>query len=707
MYRNILVVTFITIALIFTTPLTGQYYTDLGDNSGIDVSSYQATLSFAAQELVESFPAEFQDSFKIFTFGHYVHNGDFNGGYQEIFEQAISEVQAISKYYLLIGRTSSEAGICEDFKISIELPYTSYFSCMNVTQRTMEELRATESVTAELPISKIGDYVHLEVKVMNTLKTTVIKQIECCDSTTQTPCPIYGDVGLIQSQLHNLGFIGQPVDGITIGTSGSGTNVSDFTNMNIDGVSIGQIAQDAVSNFKSLSNKLSHVYITDNFAIWQDTVFDYVNSAYDEDPYDVDIWIHIWQSEDLSESIMYVKADFYLLADDPDLYPGLGNESSALQNKDLLRSSTDTTWLIYDPELDEYFTSSIIMPLQVEPYGPHSLPPHPTHLVSEGETLTSIVSAYGSSFAINDIIAWNPDKLDDANTTLQVGWSLALYNEDYEGLLLNEYGIYGVAMPILPLLESYNPVTLDQAPDQGFNGLLPFKVIEVQSDIPYEDVQEKINRPEKWYDIRKYTDGNGFVKLSLRRASGIIGLILVPAPVGNFSPMMAWDWKEKKIEDEPNEKKLTYCTYTKFNEGAINIDLPDGKVYSGRTSGYNKYPNILIAQRDLYHHKTDQGYDVACYDDHEYSRTNSRFSRHADDAYKIIRGREQVIIDALGGSWSDNGYILPNTRSGNNINGIGKVSNYDRYVEYTLMSMAKLIPPVPPSTWNGACILNN
>lgn len=98
----------------------------------------------------------------------------------------------------------------------------------------------------------------------------------------------------------------------------------------------------------------------------------------------------------------------------------------------------------------------------------------------------------------------------------------------------------------------------------------------------------------------------------------------------------------KTVEKVQKLKKL-YVTYTKTNKKT-------GEVYSGRTSGTGDAADIL-KKRDGNHHKNSDGFGPAEVD-------------KVSDNKSAIRGREQQLIDANGGSKSQGG------TSGNAINGI-------------------------------------
>lgn len=107
------------------------------------------------------------------------------------------------------------------------------------------------------------------------------------------------------------------------------------------------------------------------------------------------------------------------------------------------------------------------------------------------------------------------------------------------------------------------------------------------------------------------------------------------------------------------ERPLTYVTYTKTNPAT-------GEVYAGRSAGYGT-PQAIVAARDAGHHKTAQGFGPAVLDQ-AMQGTRPFAQRHSDPAYQAIRGREQQIIDAMGGAWSEVG--RGNTLSGNAIRGV-------------------------------------
>src|SRR5690606_14177931 len=95
----------------------------------------------------------YQDSFRVFSTGFYLHSGDFESGYPGAFDQAIVKASVQSKYFLLIGRQSDETGIYTRFFVKLRLPRATEFNCYNNTY-----------------------YVLLESKVYNAINNTAISQ---------------------------------------------------------------------------------------------------------------------------------------------------------------------------------------------------------------------------------------------------------------------------------------------------------------------------------------------------------------------------------------------------------------------------------------------------------------------------------------------------------------------------------------------------
>ena len=117
----------------------GQNYVRLDDASGFNTDPYQTELIEAADSLLAVFPSEFQSQFKVFDFGFYLHNEDFEEGLAGVFEKVIQDAEQLSSYYLLFGKQTDANGIYTKFWVDLKLPSTGDFSCMDLISSTLRE----------------------------------------------------------------------------------------------------------------------------------------------------------------------------------------------------------------------------------------------------------------------------------------------------------------------------------------------------------------------------------------------------------------------------------------------------------------------------------------------------------------------------------------------------------------------------------------
>ncbi|MBK6931957.1 MAG: hypothetical protein IPH12_14275 [Saprospirales bacterium] len=155
----------------------------LNDAAGLDPAQSQLdAIENASCVLIDSFPEAFQDSFKVFDFGFYLHDGYAIGGYPEDFQIAIAQAAAISKYYLLFGKQTDKNGIYTKFWIALNLPKSAQFSCMSDLEREVFSRRVldkTEEKYAELEASAFS-YHEAEIAGIDELKQIIFEIKQCC-----------------------------------------------------------------------------------------------------------------------------------------------------------------------------------------------------------------------------------------------------------------------------------------------------------------------------------------------------------------------------------------------------------------------------------------------------------------------------------------------------------------------------------------------
>jgi len=78
-------------------------YVPLDDISGVDRSSHQIELEALACTIVDSLPATYRDSFKVFDFGFYRHHESM-GPYSEVLDLVRQKIAEEVPYYLLFAK---------------------------------------------------------------------------------------------------------------------------------------------------------------------------------------------------------------------------------------------------------------------------------------------------------------------------------------------------------------------------------------------------------------------------------------------------------------------------------------------------------------------------------------------------------------------------------------------------------------------------
>lgn len=172
--------------------LQGQScYVRLSDASGLEPTQYQLNeLKSAACRLRDSLPSSFQNSFKVYDFGFYLHNETMVGGYPEAFQKAINMAQDSSPYYLLFGKQTDKTGIYTKFWVQIKLPGSSGFYCIsqenpNFNYDLSHKYQfVTNSFYRE---NKLTPHLYSEAErnTMEQLATQIGKIIRCCSQNVK------------------------------------------------------------------------------------------------------------------------------------------------------------------------------------------------------------------------------------------------------------------------------------------------------------------------------------------------------------------------------------------------------------------------------------------------------------------------------------------------------------------------------------------
>lgn len=211
------------VSFLITFSTTGKTqndcYIQLGDLSGFNTSPYQPELEAAACELIQAFPSEFQEQFKVYSFGFYVHNEYMQGGFEDAFQKVADEIQ--TPYYLVIGRQTDHTGIYSRFWVELELPDRGNFSCFNASTRNFLKFSISKDITSKYnDVGKVPDLYSLgEIAGMSNLMDFVEKAKACCDpergrSTCSFNCP--ENMEIVKDMLVGNGFTEIPLSDITV-----------------------------------------------------------------------------------------------------------------------------------------------------------------------------------------------------------------------------------------------------------------------------------------------------------------------------------------------------------------------------------------------------------------------------------------------------------------------------------------------------------
>jgi len=135
-------------------------------------------LEIAADSLVAAFPPAFQSKFKVFDFGFYLHQEDYDGpGYPEEFTRVVRE-KIDSEYYLAFGRQTDQSGVNTKTWVDVKLPEGEIgFDCFEP-----HIFISIYSLVESKVENGSGDVFTDEVAAINELHSHLAKMKVCCFS---------------------------------------------------------------------------------------------------------------------------------------------------------------------------------------------------------------------------------------------------------------------------------------------------------------------------------------------------------------------------------------------------------------------------------------------------------------------------------------------------------------------------------------------
>jgi hypothetical protein len=677
----------------------GQKYITIGDISGDNsITENISELESNSVSLVNSLPSTFRDSVKVFDFGLYIHNQSMSGQNEinNIYNSVFSQVNSQSKYYLFFFRVLYYDGKTAH-KVLLNLPSNLYPSCSSkakydILQDQLEDLLNSST-------SSVGK---TEINVINELKTILLSfsQGNCCPITNEQ----------IIKKLVDLEFI--PFSEEQIEEDNAPFSIYDFGKCKYQGQNIIQMMNNKLNGLPGPKKFI----LTDNDNICVDNKFDEAKSVYESNLTDFDVWVHIFKTTD--ETIWFLRFEQNI---------DLGSPISSFNDRD---NDSRKSIIFQDDSFVGYLSSDANRNDEPGSGGNDKdtdSDPCPTYIVkNNGETFASIVTLYEYDFLYADLQRWNPG-INGNN--LSAGQKILLFLEECAEESADDDS--ETSVPFDPTFNSYrwiypNSKIKEEMRSNGFTEETIGVFIKQPVKLTHVPVSEKIPLSNYVVDkdlgivkksnpvltrVVKFLDKITPSVTTLGKGVNVIGLI-ISSPFelnpheGNLNhhfiyPLTSPQLQALKIDAQRLRKLIFYVTYTKFlpnKPGKINANgekLKDGRVYAGRSRGSNRSPCQIVATRDAAHVilNLKENFQPALLDQW-FPATRPVKERWEDESYQKMRGREELIIEAMGGP--DYG-PLSYTRARNRIRGISLTNG--RRALY--IAMALPLQPTPHVNWDG------
>ena len=274
-----------------------ECYKQLTDISGIEYEV--SNIEEAACELIDSLPSEFQNDFKVYDGGFYIHLESYRGyGYPEAFEDLKDEIT--TTYYLIVGRQNDSRGLNTKFFVEVNLPDITSDGCMpdlNDKASKLVEYVLTESYkeSGSSPASYPASF----VKAIKALQNYISIAKDCCQNGGNVDqCIECNNPDNIAANLLSLGFVEEDIKNIGSfsGSANLPPEIIDYANLlftvndlTVVDIPSSYIEQIPIYQARGLSIK---IYITKDenvcTSVWQSVIDEIENN-----PADVIFWHHI------------------------------------------------------------------------------------------------------------------------------------------------------------------------------------------------------------------------------------------------------------------------------------------------------------------------------------------------------------------------------------------------------------------------------
>lgn len=181
--RNILVILLFT----FSFNLYSQNYHKSINLSGFDVSENDSfKIEAAIQNFIDSRPTELQNQFKVYDFGFYLFNEIQTGELNEENVWNNFKSQVTAPYYLIFGLNGNNNGEFNELKISLKLPETGDFECLDLLSPSLRLDIETQVYNVANSSYISENLTDLKLNAINYLNEIVNSKL-CCDFNRTGP----------------------------------------------------------------------------------------------------------------------------------------------------------------------------------------------------------------------------------------------------------------------------------------------------------------------------------------------------------------------------------------------------------------------------------------------------------------------------------------------------------------------------------------
>lgn len=241
-------------------------------------------------------------------------------GYPAVFQTAIEQAQARSRYFLLFGKQSDPTGIYTKFWVEVRLPKIGDGSCsdsllMIVSNSAKTQINLEYERLGHMPMS----YDQAEIMVMRSLGEIFKKGNSCCAAINSnlSQCIICDNPDNIKNYLNSAGLtVRIPIYNIGNHPSGTSTTVYGvenyagllFTVNDLLGIDIAENYRIAVDSFRKSGVRFK-IFITKDENIctakWKELM-----TVAQSGQYDIVFWHHIHKGKGIDDQYLFSGAFF-------------------------------------------------------------------------------------------------------------------------------------------------------------------------------------------------------------------------------------------------------------------------------------------------------------------------------------------------------------------------------------------------------------